>query len=324
VTPPNLLLRRLLPVLVVLAARAHVAGAQGQERREYTEVHLGMPVRVVVHAPDDEAARRAARAAFARIAILEGMMSDYRPQSELRRLEARPGEWVAVSAELFDVLGRALHTARVSGGAFDPTVAPLVALWREARRTGQRPDPVQIAAARRVVGWTRVALDTARTAVRLEPGTRLDLGGVAKGFILQDAMRELRRSGVRSALIEAGGDIVVGDAPPGQRGWHVDVPGASAEFARRAASLTNAAIATSGPAAQFVVVGGVRYSHVVDPRTGMALTNQVTTHVIAADAALADALATAFVVLDIDAATALLRRTPDVFADFVVARAPRT
>jgi thiamine biosynthesis lipoprotein len=321
VTPPNLLRRLRLALIVVLVARPQ--GAAAQERREYTEVHMGMPVRIVVHAPDDEVARRAARAAFARIAILEGTMSDYRPQSELRRLEGRAGEWVAVSVELFDVLGRALQVSRKSGGAFDPTVGPLVALWRDARRTVRLPDAAQIAAARRVVGWKRVALDSVRRAVRLEPGTRLDLGGVAKGFILEHAMRELRRNGVRSAMIEAGGDIVVGDAPPGRGGWHIDVPGASADFARRAASLTNSAIATSGPAAQFVMIDGVRYSHVVDPRTGVALTNQVTAHVIAGDAALADALATAFVVLDVEAATTLLRRTPDVVADFVPGRVPR-
>jgi thiamine biosynthesis lipoprotein len=126
---------------------------------------------------------------------------------------------------------------------------------------------------------------------------RLDLGAIAKGFILQDALRTLRERGLRSALLEAGGDIVVGDAPPGRDGWLIDAPGADPAFAARAAALVNAALATSGPAAQSVQLDGVRYSHVIDPRSGLGLTNGITARVIARDAATADALATAYSVL---------------------------
>ena len=125
---------------------------------------------------------------------------------------------------------------------------------------------------------------------------RLDLGGIAKGYILQQALGAMVPLGVTQALVEAGGDIVVGDAPPGRDGWRIDVAGSDAVFAARAARLTNAALATSGPTAQFVEIDGVRYSHVVDPRTGMGLTNGVTARVIARDGATADALATALTV----------------------------
>jgi thiamine biosynthesis lipoprotein len=90
---------------------------------------------MVLHAADETRARAVARAAFARIATLDAMMSDYRPDSELRRLAERQREWTVVSAELFTVLARAVEIARATDGAFDPTVGPLVALWREARRT---------------------------------------------------------------------------------------------------------------------------------------------------------------------------------------------
>lgn len=278
---------------------------------EYTQIHMGMPVRIRMYAAPPDRAREAAIVAFARIADLDRMMSDYRPDSELRQLSAARGAWQTVSPELYVVLDRAVEIARATDGAFDPTVGPLVLLWREARRTARMPDASAIARARETVGWQRIEFDRPRGAVRLNhPDMRLDLGGIAKGYILDEALRTLRGAGVGRALIEAGGDIVVGDAPPDRDGWRIDAVGADSEFAARAAKLTNAALATSGPSAQFVEIDGVRYSHVVDPRTGMGLTNRVTAYVIAPDGATADALATALSV----APDLSLARFPDVRA----------
>lgn len=281
-------------------------------RQEYTEVHMGMPVRITLYAPVEQG-RAAARRAFDRIGLLDRMMSDYRSDSQLRRLQERTGQWTAVSEELFDVLARSGEITAVSGGAFDPTIGPVVGLWRLARQTGRLPDPMQLELARLRVGWHLVELDAARRAIRLrKPGMQLDLGGIAKGYILQQGLTALRAGGVQRALLAAGGDIVAGEPPPDARGWRIDVAGAGAEFTERASALTNAALATSGPAAQFVVVDGTRYSHVVDPRTGVGVTNHVVAHVIARDGATADALATALSVLGSEGAPQLLTRFPDV------------
>ena len=269
---------------------------------------MGLPVRIRLYSSSEEAAGTAAAAAFARIAALDQMMSDYRPDSELRRLGS---SWSPVSRELFAVLERAIEIADATGGAFDPTVGPLVALWREARQSHRLPDASAIDTAKTLVGWRLVQLDAARPAVRLaREGARLDLGGIAKGYIIQQALQAMIPFGVTRALVEAGGDIVVGDAPPGRDGWSIDVTGSDAEFVARASRLTNAALATSGPTAQFVEIDGVRYSHVVDPRTGLGLTNQVTARVIAADGATADALATALTVAP-DTLSRIRRRFPD-------------
>ena len=281
--------------------------------QEYTQIHMGMPVRIRMYAGSSDDAREAAIAAFARIAVLDRMMSDYRPDSELRQLSAARGSWQNVSPELYDVLERAVAIASATDGAFDPSVGPLVLLWREARQTARMPDASAIARAREAVGWQRIEFDKPRRAVRLSgPGMRLDLGGIAKGYILDEALRTLRSVGVLRALIEAGGDIAVGDAPPDRDGWRIDAIGADSEFAARAAKLTNAALATSGPTAQFVEIAGVRYSHVVDPRTGVGLTNHVTAHVIAPDGATADALATALTVAPAGDVPRLLSRFPGV------------
>ncbi|MGH7447209.1 MAG: FAD:protein FMN transferase, partial [Longimicrobiales bacterium] len=177
------------------------------------------------------------------------------------------------------------------------------------------PQPVAIDSARARPGWTKITLDRARRAASLAPsGVRLDLGGIAKGFILQDALAVLRSHGTARALLEAGGDIVAGDAPPGRTGWRIETPRADSTVAARAAALVNAAVATSGPTAQFVMIDGIRYSHVVDPRTGIGLTHDVHATVIARDAALADALATALTVIGPESAAGLLAQFPDVIA----------
>ena len=289
---------------------------------EYSQVHMGLPVRLVLHGVDPLHAERAARAAFARIASLDRMMSDYRDDSELRAIERRNGEFVAVSRELFDVLARAVEVARDTGGAFDPTVAPYVALWREARRSGRMPAADALAAARSRIGWRHIDLDRERSSIRLAvPGMRLDLGGIAKGYILQEALVSLRSQGVARALAEAGGDIVVGETPSGRNGWAIEAPGANETFTARASRLRTAALATSGPTFQFVEIDGLRYSHVIDPRTGLGVTAPRIARVIARDGATADALATALTVLEPDDAHDVVQRFPGVLAS--VSSAPQ-
>lgn len=283
------------------------------DRFEFTEVHMGMPVRVVLYAPHKVAAETAARAAFGRIAALDGMLSDYRRDSELNRLSQKSGVAVGVSPELFDVLERALQIARITDGAFDPTVGPLTVVWREARRTGRLPDAAALSLARSRVGWRHIELDASTRSVRLRrSGMQLDLGGIAKGYVLQQALLVLEAHGIPQALLAAGGDIVAGAAPPGRKGWQVDVSRADVAFVERSGALSRAALATSGSTAQFFEAGGVRYSHVIDPRSGLGVTHRLTVSVIAPDGATADALATAIGVLGREGLDRVRKAFPDV------------
>jgi thiamine biosynthesis lipoprotein len=273
---------------------------------------MGLQVRILLHVADPRRAEAAARAAFDRITILDRMMSDYRPDSELRRLETAGQHWTPVSAELMEVLATSISVARATGGAFDPTVGPLVSLWREARATRTPPPAAALEMARARVGWRHLGIDRARGAVRLaKPGMRLDLGGIAKGYILQQALHSLRSNGAPNALIESGGDIVAGGAPPGRAGWRIEAPATDALFRRRAGHLTDAALATSGATEQFVEIEGVRYGHIIDPRTGSAITHRFVARVIARDAAIADALATALAVAGPEGVSRFSRHFPD-------------
>jgi FAD:protein FMN transferase len=273
---------------------------------------MGVDARLVVYAPDLKTAEEACTAAFARIAELDSIMSDYRRDSELNRLSAKSGgSPVHVSADLFRVLQRAQEVSRKSGGAFDVTAGPLINLWRQARKTGKLPDPQEIGRVRRLVGWQKMKLDARTRTVRLVvPGMKLDLGGVAKGYADDEAQRVLKQHGITRALVEMGGDIVVSGAPPDKDGWTIRVPNAGVDKGPVDLKFTNCAVSTSGDTEQFAVIGGRRYSHVVDPRTGRALTNRVQVTVIAPDGLTSDPLSTTLSILGQNGRGKLLRAYP--------------
>jgi len=260
---------------------------------------MGVDAHLVVYAPDQPTAERACTAAFARIAALDTIMSDYRPNSELMRLcDKAGGPPVRVSPDLFRVLSRAQDVSRLSHGAFDITVGPLIALWRKARKSGVLPDAAQIEQARHLVGYENIQLDEHTRSVRLAlPGMKLDLGGIAKGYAADGAQRALKDHGVTRALVELGGDMVVSGPPPGTAGWKVRVPNAEKSQGPVDLFYSDCAIGTSGDTEQFAVIGGRRYSHVVDPRTGQALTNRVQVTLTARDGLTSDPLSTAISVL---------------------------
>jgi thiamine biosynthesis lipoprotein len=252
---------------------------------------MGVQCKVLLWAPDAEVARGAAEAAFARIAALEDVMSDWRPHSELSRLCQARGP-VAVSDDLLRALTLAVELARASDGAFDPTVGPLVQLWRAARRTGQLPPPGELADARARVGWQKVRF-AASTVELTQERMALDLGGLGKGFAAQAAVDVLRARGLPRCLVALSGDVAAGDPPPERPGWRVEVAGGQAGDPAGTLWLANAALSTSGDTEQFVEIDGVRYAHIIDPRTGLGSQQRWSVTVLAPRGELADPLATA-------------------------------
>ena len=291
----------------LLAAVLLVRESGDLQRVRVEQVQMGSRFVLTCYAADPDAAKRACRAAGRRVKAVSAALSDYHDGSELNRLcdRYRVGEPEPVSEDLFRVLRAARGFGEASGGAFDVTVGPVVKLWRRARRSWELPDGAELAAARERVGWEAVTLDEeARTVTFTRPGVRLDLGGIAKGYAADAALAVLREHGVTRALVDAGGDLVAGDPPPGRDGWRVELPDGSGSL-----SLANAAVATSGDLYKHVEIDGVRYSHIVDPRTGLGLTGSATVTVLASDGMTADALASAISVLGSEAGVALLERT---------------
>lgn len=263
---------------------------------------MGVPWTITVHAATAAAGERGVAAALDEVERLEAILSDYRPDSELSRLSAaapteRP---VPVSDELWGVLVRAVEIRDSSDGAFDPTVGPLTTLWRQSRRSGVLPLAAKLDAARSAVGpGTLVLVDDPRGVSLTRPRMRLDLGGIGMGYAIDRALALLAGQGISSALVDASGDVGALAAPPGEVGWRIaidPIPGTPAA-ATRQVLLAHAAITTSGDARQSVAIGGRRYSHIVDPRTGIGIDGPAAVTVIAPDATAADALATAANVL---------------------------
>lgn len=306
--------------LCCLGALALAACGAAPVRIEETRRHMGVPWTITVYGTSQAKARAAVAAAHDEVARLERILSDYDAASELSRLSAAAPtpEPVPVSDDLWRVLARAVAVRDASQGAFDPTVGPLTALWRQARRTGVMPSADALAAARAAVGRDTLLLDPQRRCVMLtRPGMRLDLGGIGMGDAIDRALERLRDHGVEAAMIDASGDIAVLGSPPGREAWRIGLaPLGRTEPKAASLPLVDAAVTTSGDAFQAVTIDGVRYGHVVDPRTGLGTTGPAAVTVIAADATTADALATAALVLGRDAGMRLVDSFPGCAARF--------
>jgi thiamine biosynthesis lipoprotein len=260
---------------------------------------MGTLFQIKLYGPDEDTAKKAAKDAFARIASLNAIMSDYDQSSELMRLCAQAGgPPVPVSAELFFVLSKAQEVSRQSDGAFDVTVGPVVKLWRTARKLRKLPDAEKLAKARSLVGWRNIRLDKDKRTVRLlKPGMQLDLGGIAKGYAADEALAVLKKHGIDRALVAAGGDIAVSGPPPDAEGWKIAISLLPGENDPGRLILHNAAVSTSGDAEQYVEIDGKRYSHIVDPRTGIGLLGRMSATVVARRGIDADSLTKVVAVL---------------------------
>jgi thiamine biosynthesis lipoprotein len=299
----------MIAAVLLAAAPGFLAGPAALERYEFSGTHMGTTARIVVFARDRSSAEAAAQAALARIGALDALLSDYRDDSEIAELgRAAAGPPVAASPDLLAVLAQAQDLARRSGGAFDVTVGPLSRLWRRARRTGDLPDAGELAAARALVGMGLLDLDLRAGSARLKrAGMRLDLGGIAKGYAADQALDVLRAAGLPRALVTLGGEVVAGSPPPGLSGWTVAVRTPGSDVAPLL--LAEAAASTSGDEQQWVEIAGVRYSHVLDPRTGQALTGRRSVTVVAPSGLEADGLATAVSVMGADDGIRLIEAT---------------
>jgi FAD:protein FMN transferase len=297
----------------------HIRGAE--ERHERSEPHMGTEFRVICYSSDRELTERAMGDAFRRIAELDERLSDYQSASELSQLSLSSphDEWRDVGPDLWNVLVESQRVSQRSGGAFDVTLGPLTRVWRRARRRREPPPLELIQEARNVVGYANIQLrdrfesNASRQVRLLRADMRLDLGGIAKGYATEEALRVLQRWGIERALVDGGGDLTVGAAPPGETGWRIGIaPWEANAPPSRFVRLQHRSIATSGDFWQAIEIDGKRYSHILDPRTGWGIERRSTVTVIARRGSLADALASAVSVLGPEAGMQLIRHWDDV------------
>lgn len=308
--------------LVLLAVAGCSPPFTSAVRLAETRRLMGVPWTITVCAANEATGRAAIVAGFSEVERLERLLSDYDPESELSRLSALAPMAAAlpVSPDLWRVLEQAVALRDRTDGSFDPTVGRLTTLWRQARRSERLPMPAKVQAALATVGTDALVLDPAARGARLpKPGTRLDLGGIGMGYAADRALEAIAAAGVAAAMIDASGDVAVSDAPPGTAGWRIAVAplGARAQQPSEPLLLVHAAVTTSGDAFQAVEIDGRRYSHIVDPRTGLGVAGPAAVTVIAPDCTTADALATAASVLGPAQGLDLVAATPDCAARFI-------
>ncbi len=272
---------------------------------------MGTVLEITLVVPDKALGREALGALFELAQELDAMLSVYAPQSEVSRLNAGAGaEPQPVSPELARLLARSIEYSALSGGSFDVTVGPLIELWTRAAKRDAPPTPGELARARARVGYAKIRVGADGRVALAEPGVSIDLGGIAKGWALDRMRPILERFAITDALLNFGQSSVWAlGTPQDADAWRLLVRGPD-ETWLGVISLAERALSVSGSLGQWVEIGGERYGHVLDPRSGQALRQRRQALVLAPDATLAEALSKALLVLGEDVGMALLEAQP--------------
>ncbi len=266
-------------------------------RFSFREVAMGCEIRIELDALSEAEAKSIAKAAFERVHALDDVLSDYRVTSEIGRLPDVADTVFPLSHDLANALDKSLRISRSTGGRFDATIGSSTRLWRNARKSGTLPSDDALTTAHTSGGWRNVVLDASGDGVKyLRPGIRLDFGAIGKGLAAQAALDVLRSLGASGAMCAIAGDIACGGSPVNSAGWAIEVASGIEGAPCCLLSLRNVCISTSGDEFQHLDVAGKRHSHIIDPRTGRAVTRRLTATVICSDGAIADGLATALCV----------------------------
>ena len=281
---------------------------------------MGCVYAIEAYGTDRENLPRIVEQAFDEVDRIDRLMSHYRADSPLSLVNREAARHpVAVEQELFDFIVNAMRYSRDSDGAFDITVGPLMKTWGFFRGEGRVPADAELSAARRLVGSAHITLDArARTISFDEPGVELDLGGIAKGYAVDRVVAKLEQRQIVAALISAGGSTIYGlGAPPGLDGWAVAIQDPiNPQRVATTVRLKDRALSVAGSSEKSFEAGGVRYSHIMDPRTGRPVQGVLSVAVVTSSGTAGDALDNALFVLGPERSQAYLSRLPGTEALF--------
>jgi len=301
-----------IPWIILAVALAVLAGSWlvlklRVQPLKRSEMIMGTTVEITVIPANEEAVREA----FLAIRKVDQLMSIYKPDSEVSLLNQQ-GE-NQLSPETIQVIQEAIKFAGMTEGVFDITCRPLINLWKKAKKEQKIPSPEEIEQARKLVDYRKIILKG--NLVKLsEPGMKIDLGGIAKGYAVDKAIEVLKTKGVRRALVNAGGDLYALGTPGWGKKWTVGVQDPrNLEEILTTIEASDCGIATSGDYRRYFILEGQRFSHIVDPRTGQTVEEvPMSVTIIAPDATTADALATGVFVLGPKKGMSLIESLPGV------------
>ncbi len=291
--------------------------SQPLERYEFQHLQMGTTFNLTLYNHDKNYSQSIGNQFIKKIDELNFIFSDYDAESEISRLSATAGSGkkVKVSNELWIVLKHAKRYSKKSKGAFDISIGPLSKLWRSMFRRSEIFNGVKINSAKEKVNFRNIRYYPFSKRVKLKvKGMRLDAGGIAKGFTVDEIVKILRKNGINQYLVDGGGDLYLGDPPPNKLGWSINVSTLDAAGQKVTKNLVvhNTAIASSGDTYRFLEWEGKRYAHIIDPRTGYGVVDQRIINVQASSCMKADAIASILSVLSKAEQMAFLKKMKKV------------
>lgn len=284
---------------------------------------MGTLAHIIVVAKDTNTCQKCIEDAFAAMDLVDTQMSDYKSDSEISLVNQNATKYpVQVGKSTFEVLQRSIEFSKMTNGAFDITVGPLVDLFRAEKESHIAPSQEQIDEAKSKVGYEKLILDPNNRTVRFTvDGMRLDLGGIAKGYGIDKAIEAIQSDGALGAMVDIGGDVrCFGIPSKGKKTWMIGIqdPNISPDTPNGniilKLKITDDAVATSGDYQQFVMINGKKYSHIMNRRTGTSAEGLSSVTIIADNATDADALATAVSVMGTEKGLALIEKLPNTEA----------
>jgi thiamine biosynthesis lipoprotein len=289
-------------------------------RYEGTRYSMGCAYAIVAYGEDGAALPRIVEEAFDEVDRLDRLMSHYKPESPLSRLnQTAAAAAVSIDPELFAIIAESMRYSRESDGAFDITVGPLMKAWGFFKGEGRMPDARELDAVRQRIGYHHVILDERAHSVRFDrPGIELDLGGIGKGYAVDRVVDLLRARHITAALVSAGGSTIYAlGTPPGEDGWSVSVQDPlHADKTALTLRLKDRSLSIAGRSEKSFEVNGVVYSHIMDPRTAKPVQGMLTVAVLSATGTAGDALDDVLFVQGVDKSRTYLSRLPGVEACF--------
>jgi thiamine biosynthesis lipoprotein len=273
---------------------------------------MGSSFNLIFYHTDSVEAVLIANQCFLIVDSLNNIFSDYSSESEAGKLALQTDQTdIKISDELFSMIIRSKDAWGKSGKTFDITIGALTQLWRKVKKENRFPSEAEIKAAKDLTGFKNLTInERSKTISFKKPGIRFDFGGIVPGYTAQRVIDLLKTKNINIALVDASGDIVMGDAPPGKEGWTIGInlPENENEIWDKKLELKNFAVSTSGDVYRYTVHDGIKYSHIIDPGTGYGVTSQRNVTVITKYGADADWLATAGSILPIKKALALAKK----------------
>jgi len=282
------------------------------KRFQFSENKMGSSFNIIFYHVDSAEAVILSKKCFLIVDSLNNIFSDYSSESEVGKLALQTNQTdIKVSDELFSMIIRSKDAWKRSGKTFDISIGSLTQLWRKANKEDRFPSEAEIKAVKGLTGFKNLTVNKkSKTISFKKPGIRLDFGGIVPGYVAQRVIDFLKTKNINIALVDASGDIVISDAPPGKDGWTIGInlPENENEIWDKKLELKNFAVSTSGDVYRYTIHNGKKYSHIIDPRTGYGVTSQRNVTVITKYGADADWLATACSILPIKKALKLSKK----------------